>query len=241
MDCLTGRRAVSPAGIFLSQGFGVSGIIGPSLMTSKHPMPVLLAFLVGAIAAAAFAPVGALVVVGGCLAYGVMLHALGPVLLRVLSQCWRLKWLLLATLFLMAWPVPGQALAEGLSVYFPSREGLELGLTQTARVLAVIALYCALPGALPLPQRTAGLYGLLRFLGRPGRRFAVRLALTLEALESMRGQDHWALLRAGPAAASARAPLLALGIAAPMRMSERLCSVALLILFGFGCWLSELR
>jgi len=213
-------------------------MIDALLMSALHPMPVLLAFFLGAIAAAALSPPGAALAVGCYLAFGLWRHPWRPVAERAGRQLWRLKWLFLATLAFIAWPVPGRALAEGWPDFLPTREGLQLGLLQSGRLAAVILLYAALPAALDLPQRTAGLCRLLQAFGSGGRRLALRLALTLHALEGMRASDCWTVLREP----SEAMPRVAMSIPDPPAMdaSDRgLCALALVVFVAaalLGVW-----
>ena len=158
-------------------------------------MPVLLAFLLGALAAALLPALAAATVVFTYLAWAALRANPLQIFRDAMRQWWRLTWLLLATLLLMAWPVPGVPLAEGLPEFFPSAEGLCLAAEQTLRVMAVVLLYAALPGAMRSPERVAALQTLLGRLGSRGRQFGLRLALTLNELEQGRGRDHWQVLR----------------------------------------------
>jgi hypothetical protein len=197
-----------------------------------HPMPVLLAFFLGATAASIFAPPEAALVASCYLAFAFARHGLMTVLQRALQQWWRMKWLLLATLVFMAWPVPGVPLAERLPEYLPSREGLLLALAQTLRVMVVILLYAALPGSLNLPERLAGLQGWLRHFGATGKRFSLRLALTLQQLETMRGRDHWRILRESQPPAPVVLPVLPALVA--MGPGDRRLCFLLALIFGLG-------
>ncbi|CAG0978234.1 hypothetical protein BURK2_01690 [Burkholderiales bacterium] len=195
-------------------------------------MPLLLAFLLGALAAALLPmPVAALVVLA-YLAYALAKNRPEFILRRALRQWWRLKWLLAATLVFMSWPVPGHPLAEGLPDFFPSREGLRLATEQTLRVMAVILLYVALPGALPLTERLAALQGLLGRCGAWGRRFGLRLALTLHELETGNTGSHWARLRQPLADDGLATPKVDCPRAIEAREGQECALVALV--FGLG-------
>ena len=200
-------------------------------------MTVFFVFFLGAIAAAVLPPLGALAAVGTYLAYGVWRFPWRPAAERAATQIRRLKWLFLAPLVFMAWPVPGRPLLEGWLEFLPSREGLQLALLQAARLLAVILLYAALPAALDLPQRTAGFCRLLGFFGRAGERLAMRLALTFHALEATQGRDCWSILR--EPFAEAVPPPMALP-AAPRLGSDDLswCGAALLVFFA-AIWIGR--
>lgn len=197
-------------------------------------MTVLFAFLLGAIAAAALPPLGAAVAVASYLAFGWWRFPLRPMAARAMGQIWRLKWLFLATLACVAWPVPGRPLLEGWFEFLPSREGMQFALQQTARLLAVVLLYAALPAALDLPQRAAGFSSLAGFFGSAGQRLGLRLALTLHALESLRGRDCWAVL-AEPLAEPLPSPMVV--PVTPRVNAEELCGCGAALAVFLAAWL----
>lgn len=100
---------------------------------------------------------------------------------------WRLlrrsRWLILMILVSYAWTLPGEALWA--HVWSPSREGLEAGLMQIARLALLLMLLDAWVLRLEPERLLAAILALLRpFPFLPTERLAVRLALTLRALET---------------------------------------------------------
>lgn len=109
----------------------------------------------------------------------------------------RSRWLLLTMLVLFGWmtpgtPVPGLPLA--------TLEGLMLAAENIARLLIAIATVAVLLSAMAMPALVSGLRTLLtplRTLGDFRDRLAVRMMLTLEAVEAVRRRQDEPAVPAG--------------------------------------------
>ncbi|HEU0283184.1 MAG TPA: CbiQ family ECF transporter T component [Gallionella sp.] len=138
------------------------------------------------------------------LASGLLLIAAGSVMLcafavsrhKFVQLVRRTRWIMLPLLLIYAYSTPGQALADALGVFGPTREGLADGVLQLTRLLAALAGLAILLERLHRQQLIAGLYTLfapLQWLGVSRERFAVRLALTLHYAEvaMLRSKGSW--------------------------------------------------
>lgn len=101
----------------------------------------------------------------------------------------RMRWLLLSILILYGWYTPGDPVMEAIGSWSPSLPGLEQG----GRRLAVLVLtglaVALLLATTPQLALVAGLLWVLaplRWFGFPYHRFALRLALTLQAVTTLR-------------------------------------------------------
>jgi hypothetical protein len=106
---------------------------------------------------------------------------------RFFSLLRRTRWILVSVFLIYAYTSPGASLWPHLGMFSPVAEGLEHGLLQLLRLLAVLAGLSILLTLLSQAQLIAGLYTLCRplvFLGVSRERFAARLALTLHYAES---------------------------------------------------------
>ncbi|MBI5898724.1 MAG: hypothetical protein HZB40_05820 [Rhodocyclales bacterium] len=140
-------------------------------------------------------------------------------LLRILR---RSRWLLLTMLLLFGWMTPGTAmpLLPGAT-----EEGLWLAVENVARLLIAIATVSLLLGVLPPAALVSGMRSLLAPLAGLGGfrdRLAVRLMLTLEAVEAARlgGEDGSAT------ASSLGLPVVPIG---PADYAVALCSAGLML------------
>lgn len=122
--------------------------------------------------------------------YGVAASLLGLTLIfaraRFLRALPRMRWLLLALGAIYGWTSPGEYLWSGW--FSPTYEGLQLGLAQTMRLLAIAASLQLLLTKLDRPAIFAGLHTLakpLDWLGLSRDRMALRLTLTLEMMENL--------------------------------------------------------
>lgn len=105
---------------------------------------------------------------------------------RLLGLIARARWLFLILVLAHAYQLPGEPLLQQLGEASPSREGMLAGLTQAGRLLVMLALLDILVLAMPVDRLMCGVHGLLRpfqSLGMDPRRAALRLALTLHAME----------------------------------------------------------
>lgn len=107
---------------------------------------------------------------------------------------WRTRWLLLVLILGYAYSLPGAALLPGLGGFSPSLEGTVHGLRSAMGLLALLLWLDVLVLALPVSDLLGGLYQLaqpFRWLGLDGGRFALRLGLTLKAVEGLeRGRGN---------------------------------------------------
>ncbi len=110
---------------------------------------------------------------------------------RVRRSLPRIKWLLLATALIYGWTTPGEYIWA--SSWSPTQEGIELALDQILRLSAVILSLQIVLHYLSRRDLVIGLVHLLwplSFLRVPVERFAVRLALTIEAAEQLLETRH---------------------------------------------------
>lgn len=107
-----------------------------------------------------------------------------------LTMMLRLRWLLLSMFIIYLWFTPGVPLWPELSLWSPSREGVMMGLHRAAVLLLLVTAVSLLLQSTPRTQMVAALLWLLKplaMLGFPNERFAVRLALTMEAVGELQG------------------------------------------------------
>jgi len=107
---------------------------------------------------------------------------------------WRTRWLLMVLLFGYAYSMPGESVWLPLGAAAPSWEGLRHGLEQAARLLVLLLWLDLLVLRLSSEALLSGLYQLLRplaLLGADPSRIALRLGLTLRAIEGLeRGRGN---------------------------------------------------
>ncbi len=111
-----------------------------------------------------------------------------------LSQCWRLirrmRWFFLSILVIYFWFTPGDAFSPALanSLWFPSVEGVEQGITRVVCLVLIIASVSALLQSTGRAELFAAIYSLIawtRFIGFSPERFAVRATLTFSSLSEI--------------------------------------------------------
>lgn len=101
---------------------------------------------------------------------------------------WRTRWLLLVMLLGYAYSLPGAPLMDSLGAWSPTHEGVVQGALQVLRLLTLLIWLEILVLRLPPAELLCGLYGLLAPLDRlrlDGSRLAIRLAMTLRAIEHL--------------------------------------------------------
>lgn len=107
---------------------------------------------------------------------------------------WRTRWLLLVLLFGYAYSVPGEPVWQAWGSVAPTWEGGRHGVEQAARLIVLLLWLDMLVLRLPANELLAGLYQLIRafsWIGLDPRRTALRLGLTLRAIEDMeRGRGN---------------------------------------------------
>lgn len=150
-------------------------------MKPLHPASVILLGLACLLAASSRSDIPLLVLGLGSVAAALVCSR--PHLLRILR---RSRWLLLTMLALFGWMTPGTPLpgVPGLT-----QEGLLLAAENIARLLIAIAAVSILLTVLAPAGLVSGMRSLLAPLGGVGGfrdRLAVRLMLTLEAVEAAR-------------------------------------------------------
>lgn len=104
--------------------------------------------------------------------------------LRVLFS--RTRWLFLVMILAYAYSLPGDALLPALGHFSPTREGGLQGLHQAWRLAVLLLLLDGLVLRLERTDLLSGVYSLLRPFSRLGlepERVAVRLALTMQAMQ----------------------------------------------------------
>ncbi len=105
-----------------------------------------------------------------------------------LRLLWRTRWLLLVLILGYGYSVPGPALWGVLGEWSPTWSGLVQGLAYAGRLLVLLLWLDILVLALSPEQLLSGLYALLqplRLLAVDPGRIALRLALTLKAIEGL--------------------------------------------------------
>lgn len=111
---------------------------------------------------------------------------------------WRARWLLLVLVLGYAYGLPGEPLLPALGDYSPSHAGLLHGSQQALRLLLLLLWLDILVLAQPADRLLEGLYRLaapFSALGVDSRRAALRLGLTLQAIERLeRGRGNLARL-----------------------------------------------
>ncbi|KAF0102419.1 MAG: hypothetical protein FD187_702 [bacterium] len=111
---------------------------------------------------------------------------------------WRARWLLLVLVLGYAYGLPGEPLLPALGDYSPSHAGLLHGSQQALRLLLLLLWLDILVLAQPSDRLLEGLYRLaapFSALGVDSRRAALRLGLTLQAIERLeRGRGNLARL-----------------------------------------------
>ncbi len=107
---------------------------------------------------------------------------------------WRTRWLLLVMVMGYAYGLPGEPLFSLLDVFSPSVEGVIHGGRQALGLLALLLWLDILVLAQPPDRLLGGLYQLAQpfcHLGLDSRRFALRMGLTLKAIEGLeRGRGN---------------------------------------------------
>lgn len=151
-------------------------------MMRPHPVSLILLWLALLVAAAARS---GLLLALACLVLVILAFIGAAMHLRRLLR--RSRWLLLTLFILFAWMTPGTPLAlmPGMSI-----EGLQLAAENVARLVLALAALALVLQALSPVELVAGMRSLLAPLalfGLPRDRIAVRLALTLEEVERVRG------------------------------------------------------
>jgi energy-coupling factor transporter transmembrane protein EcfT len=136
-----------------------------------------------------------------------ILAAMAFLFARTRPAAWRLlrrsRWLFAMIALSYAFSVPGEPLAAALGTLSPTLEGLRAGGVHVVRLALMIVGVAVLLATTATDRLVYGLYALarpLRWLGVDRRTFAVRLGLTLEAVEAGTARaDGLAALKEGDA------------------------------------------
>jgi len=182
---------------------------------------------------------------------------LGPLLLAALSGIWlldrhpgrllwRTRWLLLMLVLGYGYSVPGDAMWQALGDWAPTWSGLMAGVEHAARLVVLLLWLDVLVLALTPARMLSGLYALLhplRWCRVDAGRVALRIALTLKAIEGMEHARH-ATGRVGnhlrglfDPVPDPRIPHQVLLMRYPLRLRDVLVPLALA---GLGLWQSGL-
>lgn len=96
----------------------------------------------------------------------------------------RLRWLLVAILFVYGWWTPGDSLWPGADVLSPTVQGLSLGLLRVVALLAIVGAVHLLLQSTPREQLLPAVMQLIRPLTTQGmrERIAVRALLSIETV-----------------------------------------------------------
>lgn len=155
---------------------------------------------------------------------------------RTIKLIRRIRILLAVIALMFAFATPGTAVLVDWTSWSPTYDGLALGATHAARLLAMVSLVSILLAKMPVPRLVLALHVLasaFRPVGVCPERAAVRLSLVLAELDGprMRWRD-WLETVEAPAAQGA----LTLDVL-PWRAQDA-CAVAAVFLLGaFGWWL----
>lgn len=153
-------------------------------MKRPHPASLILLGLAALLAAASHE--GLVLALGGL---GLTLLALIVAASHMRLLLRRSRWLLLTMLLMFGWLTPGTPLA---SIPGASQEGLLLAAENLARLLIALSTVALLLSVLGPPELVAGMRSLLAplaWLNISRDRIAVRLALTLNEVESPQAVD----------------------------------------------------
>ncbi len=189
-----------------------------------HPASRILTYLLAALAipGLSFLPLSVLLA-----SAFPALYALRRSPLRLL---WRTRWLLLVLVLGYAYGLPGAPLLPGLGSYSPSLEGALRGGRQAMGLMVLLCWLDILVLAQPAERLLGGLYQLTRpftRLGLDGPRLALRLGLTLKAIEGLeRGRGN--LVRLLDREAAAGLPAQVRIDTLPARTHDVIVPVALL-------------
>lgn len=148
----------------------------------------------------------------------------------------RARWLFLLMLLAYAYQIPGDALWPDLGDFSPSRAGALEGLLQASRLAALLLLLHILVLRLPAAALLTGIHSVLRPLAMFGldpQRAALRLALTLQAMDQPPGWKVLARMLHDPAAVPQQ-PLQCRLQTRPLLQRDWLALS--LLLAGFGMW-----
>lgn len=111
-----------------------------------------------------------------------------------LALFWRTRWLLLVIVLGYAYGLPGESLLPALGNHSPSLEGVLHGCRQAVALVTLLCWLDVLVLAQPAERLLGGLYQLARpfsVLGMDAARLALRLGLTLKAIEGLeRGRGN---------------------------------------------------
>lgn len=105
-----------------------------------------------------------------------------------MNLIWRTRWLLLVLVLGYGFSVPGESVWDSLGAWAPSWPGLALGAERAAHLMVLLLWLDVLVLSLPSEQMLSGLHALMRplkILNVDIRRIALRLALTLKAIERL--------------------------------------------------------
>ena len=155
---------------------------------------------------------------------------------RTIKLIRRIRILLAVIALMFAFATPGTAVLVDWTSWSPTYDGLALGATHAARLLAMVSLVSILLAKMPVARLVLALHVLasaFRPVGVCPERAAVRLSLVLAELDGprMRWRD-WLEMVEAPAAQGA----LTLDVL-PWRAQDA-CAVAAVFLLGaFGWWL----
>lgn len=108
---------------------------------------------------------------------------------RTATMLWRLRWLFLSIVVVFAWFTPGEGLVAAMSAWSPTWDGLQYGLQRVLVIAVIVVLVAWLLDTTSRDEQLRGLLFLttpLARLGFPHERFAVRLALVIEAAPQLR-------------------------------------------------------
>jgi energy-coupling factor transporter transmembrane protein EcfT len=111
---------------------------------------------------------------------------------QFLQSIKRFKWFILVMIVIFSFNTPGEHIREWPFSISPSYEGLSAGLTQTLRIVAMLAALALIMAINSRQDFISGFYFIfspLKYLGLEVERFAARLWLTLHYVELQRDNN----------------------------------------------------
>lgn len=203
-----------------------------------HPTLAILLYVISALAMPGL-PFWGVQVLAGAAALSVMM-----VRRPAWRLLWRTRWLMLVLMLGYAYSLPGDAVWASLGNASPTSQGLLAGAERALRLALLLLWLDLLVLRQPADRLLAGLHGLilpLQRLGLNADRIALRLALTLRAIETLEHRTRLTLreqlTRLFNPDMEAALPERVAFVQVPFRATDRLILSGVLLLMA-GVWFS---
>jgi energy-coupling factor transporter transmembrane protein EcfT len=163
----------------------------------------------------------------------------------------RTRWLLIILILGYGFSVPGVAVWTWWGEWTPTWSGLALGTEHALQLMVLLMWLDVLVLSLSAEQMLSGIHGLMKpfaWLGVDARRIALRLALTLKAIERLEGRGYGQVLARGTGTSrsnlrrlldplpSQTGPEIVVLHHNPVRARDILIPLLLLLGFGLVAW-----